>query len=234
MHVPFDRGQIEDAVACVCSEVARRQQPPKPWQTLGERDLWQELVGCVLASRVRFEIALEATRAVLEELPDPSSDDACLDDLEARLITSLCEPGCVSPGRRYPFPKSRARWISATVSSIYGRGLTLKRVLSIQPCPQATREAIVGIVTGMGPKESSLFLRNIGYCNDLAVLDTHVLRFMRWVGLLKNPPSSLARLADYEDIESILLGYARQIGLPIGLLDLGIWIVSRVVQEAVR
>jgi N-glycosylase/DNA lyase len=80
---------------------------------------------------------------------------------------------------------------------------------------------------GIGPKQASLFLRNVGYAENLAILDVHVLRFMRYIGLLRAPEISVTTLRRYEVAEERLLAYSLGLGWPMATLDVAIWVVMR-------
>ncbi|MGL4677048.1 MAG: hypothetical protein ACRCWI_05220 [Brevinema sp.] len=49
---------------------------------------------------------------------------------------------------------------------------------------QAKRDYIVKNVQGMGYKEATHFLRNIGQSENLVILDRHIICFMQYLGLL--------------------------------------------------
>jgi N-glycosylase/DNA lyase len=81
---------------------------------------------------------------------------------------------------------------------------------------------------GIGPKQASLFLRNIGYTDELAILDKHVLAYMGISGLAVNLKKAVNSLKGYKDLENILQTHARKFGLSLGYVDQAIWIVMRV------
>lgn len=83
------------------------------------------------------------------------------------------------------------------------------------------REKLVQFTNGLGYKEASHFLRNIGY-KGLAVLDRHILRNMIEFGLLSSIPSVGSR-KNYLYLEDIFLGFARSIGFEPEVLDLLLW-----------
>ncbi len=79
------------------------------------------------------------------------------------------------------------------------------------------REFLVQHIPGIGYKEASHFLRNVGY-HDVAILDRHVLKFLYIHQLIPEIPSTLSRHRYYA-IERILT----QTGIPLDKLDLLIW-----------
>lgn len=83
------------------------------------------------------------------------------------------------------------------------------------------REWLVKNVKGIGYKEASHFLRNIGYRN-LAILDRHILKNLVRIGVLKELPKSLTKKM-YFEIEKKFLKFSKKINIPIDELDLLFW-----------
>ncbi|MBI5214589.1 MAG: N-glycosylase/DNA lyase [Ignavibacteriae bacterium] len=83
------------------------------------------------------------------------------------------------------------------------------------------REWLVKNVKGLGWKEASHFLRNIGHRN-LAILDRHILKNLVRVGVLKEVPKTLnAKL--YLEIEQKFLRFSDEAGISMDELDLTFW-----------
>ena len=87
------------------------------------------------------------------------------------------------------------------------------------------REWLVENVNGMGYKEASHFLRNIGQGMDLAILDRHILRFLNGSGILEAFPHSL-RAKDYVYYEQLLRRFAFRLSIPLGHLDFILWYIQ--------
>ena len=73
-----------------------------------------------------------------------------------------------------------------------------------------------------------MILRNIGFSDELAILDSHLLRFIGLRGIADVPANNRLTLPVYEMIEAKFLGYARSVGWPTAILDQAIWVVMRV------
>ncbi|MBI4810219.1 MAG: DNA lyase, partial [Ignavibacteriales bacterium] len=86
---------------------------------------------------------------------------------------------------------------------------------------EETRLWLVKNVKGLGWKESSHFLRNIGNRN-LAILDRHILRNLVRVGVLRKLPETLTA-KNYLQIEEKFRKFSMQIGIPMDELDLLFW-----------
>ena len=87
--------------------------------------------------------------------------------------------------------------------------------------PVEKRAWLVAGVRGLGWKEASHFLRNIGY-RDLAILDRHILRNLRRHAVIRALPKSLTPRR-YMAIEENFRRFAGAIGIPMDELDLLFW-----------
>jgi N-glycosylase/DNA lyase len=83
------------------------------------------------------------------------------------------------------------------------------------------RQWLVANVKGLGWKESSHFLRNIGH-RDLAILDRHILRNLCALGVIDDVPKSITA-KQYLAIEETFKRFAAEIGIPMDELDLLFW-----------
>jgi N-glycosylase/DNA lyase len=84
------------------------------------------------------------------------------------------------------------------------------------------REWFVQHIKGIGYKEASHFLRNIGFGEKLAILDRHILKNLKQLGVIKDIPQSMSRLK-YLEIEKNMKNFAKKIDIPLSHLDLLFW-----------
>jgi N-glycosylase/DNA lyase len=77
-------------------------------------------------------------------------------------------------------------------------------------------------VLGLGYKEASHFLRNIGLGEDLAILDRHILKNLMLLGVIREVPTSLSRKT-YLEIERKMTAFSKEAGIPMSKLDLLLW-----------
>ncbi|MEM0482541.1 MAG: N-glycosylase/DNA lyase [Nitrososphaerota archaeon] len=116
------------------------------------------------------------------------------------------------------FPARKAHYILLNRRRLdYGRSLT--RMLGADS--RATREVLVREVWGMGYKEASHFLRNIGY-SGLAIIDRHVLRGLVKIGVLDRE-LDVSNRRRYLFVEERFMEAARIVGVPPEALDLLLW-----------
>jgi len=76
-------------------------------------------------------------------------------------------------------------------------------------------------IKGLGYKESSHFLRNIGF-KGYAILDIHILRSLHEFGIIDNPKPPSTR-SKYLEIEAKLKEFAKDIDIDFNELDLLLW-----------
>lgn len=221
--INIDPDRLEFAVCCIASEVDSRIKH----QVVGiesDRTLWREFACCILSSQVKYQLALSYAERLdaAEAMNAPERSRA--------LIQSLLETPVRSHGQmaRYRFPSSKADQLWRSCDRIRARHGSLSGLLRAFPDPFECREWLVENAPGLGPKQASMFLRNATGAYDLAVLDTHVLRYMaittRGSGTPSPRPNSLCR---YQHCEAELRRHAEQLGCRVGILDWAIWIVMR-------
>lgn len=231
-----ERKSLHHAVVRVCEELSSKPAQSYQWLHYQEDDLWYELASCILGSRVSYEEAVAAARylrstGLLHFKCNPSDlwefEKRIAEALSVRIFPSAKK----SSGQRYRFPFIRANHIRRTAEAIYSHGNSLRKILFHSTNTKDARVHLVSTAFGIGPKQASLFLRNIGYADDLAILDRHVLQYMHWTRLIPKEPVQVHTLRGYEQIERTFLGHAQEMGLPVAFLDLAVWIVVRVLRR---
>jgi N-glycosylase/DNA lyase len=83
------------------------------------------------------------------------------------------------------------------------------------------RNEIYKTVKGFGFKETSHFLRNIGY-SGFGILDRHVLRHMVECGVYREIPK-VSSVKQYLEVEKGFAGLARAVRIPLDELDMLFW-----------
>ena len=200
-------------------------------ESVGEEDLWRELSCCILSSQVNYELARAAADAIDKAgvfCSNAQSWESVAQDIHSILSGTLNVAGRTW---RYRFPSTKSYQIARTWAAIRGEAQSLTNLLAKIDDVAAVREWMVLHAPGLGPKQSSMFLRNAGVTIDLAVLDRHVLRYMEVIELVQNGDRQPAKLRDYQATELILRSHADELGYRVGLLDWAIWIVMKVARS---
>ena len=220
--ISFSLPTVEQAIRDVCSILD--ECPAVSWEKHSEDDLWRELVFCLLGSRVKVEVVHAAIERMdgMCLLSQPQQN-TCLDEYEKETVTALYAG--------YPFYRIRAKQIRRAAESLYtSKGSILKLLYSASDVRSA-RRLLVAEVAGLGPKQSSLFLRNIGYTKHIAILDVHILTYLNWVGLTDTPLKSISKLSKYEELEGSFIEHAYAFGYSPDQFDLAVWVVMKVAKE---
>ncbi len=232
-------GQAENAVFSVGKEIEARYQDDKRWSDHTENQLWFELVSCILGSRTCFETAQTCASHISQKgLLDFSTILGNPEESERELAYELSRPIFPSSHRnqgcRYRYPRSRSNYIVRTAIAVYRDSSTgLRDVLNDHPDEREAREVIKEKAIGVGFKQASLFLRNVSHSKDLAILDSHVLRYMGLLRLIENDPRelNLSSRRVYMNLERALQEYGEAARLSLSVLDLAIWVVMRLVEK---
>lgn len=88
--------------------------------------------------------------------------------------------------------------------------------------PFEMREFLVKNVKGLGWKEASHFLRNVGYGGDIAILDRHILRNLLRFKVIPEIPKSISK-EKYLNIENKMIKFSQRVGIPLQELDMLFW-----------
>ena len=86
----------------------------------------------------------------------------------------------------------------------------------------AKRDRLVAHVCGLGWKEASHLLRNIGFL-DLAILDRHILKHLHRCNAIDTLPDAIGSRRRYLEIEDRFRQLADSFGLSLQQLDLLFW-----------
>ena len=220
---------LSNAVAAICPDIQSRVQ-----HSVGdcdERTLWWELSSCILSSQVPYPLATAAADEIdRKELLFRRYSDQ--DHLQKKLIDLLTRPLIVEgKPRKYRFPVVRARNLARCHAIVTTTEHSLTELVHSFDSSIEARKWFVKYVPGLGPKQASMFLRNVGVSYDLAILDRHVLNYMLQLGIYSGTKLFISSLKQYYKHETVLQRHAHELRCPVGLLDWAIWIVMRVANQ---
>jgi len=162
-------------------------------------ELFKELCFCILTANFNAEKSIKIQNEIGECFLDNSEEDL------AKKLKNL--------GHRYP--NTRAKYISESRKCKE----SLKEVIQFND-KKKVREWIVNNVKGLGYKEASHFLRNIGF-DDFAIIDFHIVDILVKHGLIKRP-KTLTK-TKYLEMENLLRTIGKKTDLTLAELDLYLW-----------
>jgi N-glycosylase/DNA lyase len=182
--------------------VDQRMTEFKAFRTRSSHDNFKELCFCILTGNCGAEASLKIHAAIGDRFLTCSCPE------EFTLL--LKDNG----GRFY---NNKGRFLGNACQ--YRE--TLKETMdSFGDDEQSLREWLVEHVDGFGYKESSHFMRNVGYEN-VAIIDFHIVDLLVAHGLVERPKALSKKR--YLEIEQILHRIGRLVGLSLGALDLYLW-----------
>ena len=177
------------------------------WQSGDDARLWEEMVfcfftgGCSAAMGLR---SIEAVRPYLESGSQPQIAEA---------LTGV-----------HRYPNARARYVFASRDFLQQHcNLELRKKLQSFECRLERRDWLVKEkgIKGLGYKEASHFLRNIGF-KGYAILDKHVLRCLVELKIIDSPkpPNTRSR---YLTVENKLRDLTERTKIDFDEMDLVLW-----------
>jgi len=125
---------------------------------------------------------------------------------------------------RVRFHNNKARYICGA-RDLFTDGGRIKVALDLKDVISA-RDWLVDNVKGLGYKEASHFLRNIGFGNDIAILDRHILKNLKRYGVINEIPDSVGSRKIYTAIEDKMRKFSKDIKIPLPDLDLLFWSIQ--------
>ncbi|MGL6063827.1 MAG: N-glycosylase/DNA lyase [Fusobacteriaceae bacterium] len=87
------------------------------------------------------------------------------------------------------------------------------------------REWIVKNIKGMSYKEAGHFLRNVGFGQNLAILDRHVLKNLLKLEIITEVPKTI-NPKNYKEIEEKLRKFCKEVKIPMDEIDLLLWYIE--------
>jgi len=115
------------------------------------------------------------------------------------------------------FPKNKTKYLLEAKKDFFKIKTEIEKIENVG----RLRDWLVENVKGLGYKEASHFLRNIGYKN-LAILDRHILKNLLRQDVIKEVPRTLTK-NKYLEIETKMQSFAGRVNIPMDELDLLFW-----------
>ena len=169
--------------------------------------LWEEMVFCFFTGGCSARMGMRSIEAVRPLLISGEQEE-----LAAALVGA------------HRYPNARSRYIVASRTFLNEHcGLQLRSLLQGFGDNDARRDWLVREkgIKGLGYKEASHFLRNIGY-SGYAILDKHVLNCLAELKIIDDPKPPNTRTR-YLTVEEKLMDLTLSLGIDFDELDLVLW-----------
>jgi N-glycosylase/DNA lyase len=179
------------------------------WRKGSDARLWEELAYCIFTAGASARMGLDSVDAVRPLLLEGEAE---------AMTAALKQAGA------HRFPNARPQYIVTTRDYFRANfGMALRKRLRSFHDPFERRDWLAQEkqVKGLGYKEASHFLRNIGVKGH-AILDKHVMRCLAELGVVDSsrPPQTRRK---YLELEQELIRFAKDIRVDFDELDLVLW-----------
>lgn len=205
---PLTIEKIKQAHAARRDQIrARLAEFDEIWRTGSDEKLWEEMVFCFFTGGCSAKMGLRSIEAVRPLLINGTHEE---------LMNALVG--------KHRYPRARAGYIVASRDFLQEHcGLKLRKKLESFENPLERRDWLVKEkrIKGLGYKEASHFLRNIGL-KGYAILDKHILRSLAELKIISDPKPPNSRLK-YLTVEKELKKLALLSEIDFDELDLVLW-----------
>ena len=177
------------------------------WKKGNEEEIFTELVFCIMTPQSKARSCWQSVQLLQEK-------DLLFNGEAHRIANEI---------NRVRFRNNKSRYIVEARSLLQENGgVSLRsRINGFGDVFQA-RSWLVTNIKGIGYKESSHFLRNIGLGVDLAILDRHILKNLKRFGVIDGIPKALTE-KKYLEIEQRMTAFTETMKIPMHHLDLLLW-----------
>jgi N-glycosylase/DNA lyase len=188
---------------------ARLRDFRRVWQSASDSLLWEEMVYCIFTAGASAKMGLRSVDALRPLLKAGA---------QSEMTKALVAAGA------HRFPNARPGYIIVTrdyLEESFSMQLR-ERLLSFgDPMERRDWLAREPRIKGLGYKESSHFLRNIGF-KGYGILDKHIVRCLCELKVIDSPkpPTSRGR---YLETEARMRQFAADTGIDFDELDLLLW-----------
>jgi N-glycosylase/DNA lyase len=162
----------------------------------GEKEIFRELCFCLLTAGASAELGIKTINHLGESIFEGDKSE---------IISKLKEI--------YRFYNVRGEYIFLAREKFDVKDLDLEHL--------QRRKVLIEKIKGLGYKESSHFLRNIGF-KGYAILDKHVINLLYELGVIETNKAPKNE-KEYLEIEGKMKSFSNEVGIDFDDLDLALW-----------
>ncbi len=178
------------------------------WQAADDKKIFAELAFCLCTPQSKATAADLAIRRAIET-------GSLYDGKAEEIATHLTRSGV-------RFANNKSRYIHEARQYFSRNGeLKIKSTLNLDDL-FGLRVWLCENVKGFGMKEASHFLRNIGFGDNLAILDRHILKNLKMYGVISAIPKTLGKPI-YLEIDERVRKFSQRVRIPMAEIDLLFW-----------
>ncbi len=176
------------------------------WNEADEKRLFQELAFCLLTPQSKAENAWKTIIKLTENNKLFEANTSSISN-DLNLVR---------------FKNNKATYLVKAREIFFNNAKGIRETLLEFTSVCEKRKWLNNNIKGFGLKESSHFLRNIGFVEDIAILDRHILKNLKKFNVISEIPKSIPE-KKYFQIESQMKKFSNEIRIPLGHLDFIFW-----------
>lgn len=185
----------------------RLEEYKKVWEEGTNEDIHAELSFCILTPQSK---ARNAWRAITNMRNDNVLFTADAENLSEYLNIVR-------------FKNNKAKYLVELRNQMTRDGkIITKDFFESIPSISERRNWIVENIKGMSWKEAGHFLRNVGFGQEVAILDRHILKNLVRLQVIPEVPKTLSKKI-YLEIEDKMRNYCKEVGITMDRMDLLLW-----------
>lgn len=199
--------EIEKLYESIKEEIDKKIDEYKEAFNYDNKDFFAEIAFCILTPQSK---ALNAWK-IIQTLKENDLLFTADSDILENYLNSI------------RFKKTKAkRLVSLREKLSINGSLEAKKIIFNGDDVFKIREWLVKNIDGFGYKEASHVLRNLGFGENIAILDRHILRNLLKLEIIDEIPKTLTP-KKYMDIEEKMRKYSSKIDISMDRLDLLFW-----------
>ncbi|MGL5963935.1 MAG: N-glycosylase/DNA lyase [Fusobacteriaceae bacterium] len=201
--------EIEKIYKSIAPDIrARLDYFKKVWEEGDDKAIHEELSFCILTPQSKAKNAWKAIKNMVE-------NDALYKE-DAETLSSYLNI--------VRFKNNKAKYLVILREQMKDEKgeINTKRFFESISCIKSRREWIVKNIKGMSYKEAGHFLRNVGFGQEIAILDRHILKNLVKLGVIDEIPKTITPKL-YLEIEKKLKNYCKFVNIPMDEMDILLW-----------
>lgn len=176
------------------------------WNNANEKRLFQELSFCLLTPQSKAQNAWKSIIKLTENQKLFEGNSAAVAE-DMNLVR---------------FRNNKAKYIVRAREMFFNNSKGIRGTLSEFISVHEKRKWLNNNIKGYGLKESSHFLRNIGFVEEIAILDRHILKNLKIYNVINEIPKYIPE-KKYFQIENQMKEFSNEIGITLTHLDFIFW-----------
>ncbi len=202
--------ELEDEIKTIYESIKPQiEQRLEEFNQIGKRnnnrELFKELVFCLMTPQSKAKVCWGVTNKIFE-------NDFIYKTDKSLLIDAV---------HTVRFKNKKAQYI-LDARGRFAHNNNLSDILNGFENNLDARKWLVNNIKGMGYKESSHFLRNIGKGDNIAILDRHILKNLTLLNVIEKYPASISK-KNYLLMENNMREYSEYINIEMNRLDFVLW-----------